>query len=62
MADYMTLLGAENVERAAHQMTNAAHTMQMAADSIRESNDRQREFLWEWLEALKAALIEAPDA
>lgn len=40
MADYVTLLGAENVQRAGHEISSAAERIAWAASSITESNDR----------------------
>jgi len=37
MSDYITLMGAESVERAAHRMSSAAEGMLRAAGSIEES-------------------------
>lgn len=40
MADYVTLLGAENVQRAGHEISRAAERITWAASSIVDSNDR----------------------
>lgn len=40
MADYMTLIGAEDVQRAGGRMASAAEDMQRAANIISESVDR----------------------
>lgn len=40
MADYVTLLGAEQVSNAGHNMQGAAETMTRAANQIWESNER----------------------
>lgn len=49
MADYMTLVGAEDVGRAASSMREAAHEMSQAAASIEHSLFQQRQFMEQWL-------------
>ncbi len=52
MSEYITLLGAENVQRAGHEMASAAAEMSRAAASFEESLYRQRIWLDEWLDRL----------
>lgn len=49
MADYMTLLGAEQVSNAAGTMSNAADKMQRAASEIGYAFERHQRFLEQWL-------------
>lgn len=65
MPDYVTLMGAEEVRRAAHEMTSAASAMQAAASSIEWSLQRHRQFLDNWLSQLEQVMTtrtEAPHA
>ena len=57
---YMTLMGAEQVQSAGRQMSSAADQMSRAAASIDETMHRQRLFMDDWLQRLEAALT-APD-
>jgi hypothetical protein len=50
MAEYMTLLGAEQVASAASTMRGAAADMQRAAASIDASLEQHRRFLDDWLQ------------
>jgi hypothetical protein len=59
MPEYVTLLGAEDVQRASHNIRNAAEQMSAAARQMWEANKVQQEFLNEWLERFKAAFKEA---
>ena len=52
MSDTIHLIGAEQVQQAAHRMSHAADEMQRAASAIAESNERQRQFLDDWLQRL----------
>ena len=61
MADYVTLLGAEDVARAASSMRESAHAMQMAADTIQFALENHQRVMWEWLEAFKAAQVQEVD-
>lgn len=56
MSQYVTLVGAEEVSRAAHTMSSAASTMSSAASSIDSSLDRHQRFMSEWLERFEEAL------
>ena len=58
MADYITLLGAEDVRRAASVISQAASTMQSAASQIEDSLLRHRMFLDDWLVRFEEALKE----
>ena len=53
MADYVTLMGAEDVRRAAHEMTSAAQIMASAASSIEYSLRQHQQFLDGWLSQLE---------
>lgn len=56
MAEYIHLIGAEDVQRAGSAMREAAKYMQQAAASIEESLFRQRQFMEEWLSRFEGAL------
>lgn len=56
MADYITLLGAEDVRSAASSMRSAADTMSSAASHIDHALERHRRFMDDWLSRLEAAL------
>ena len=49
MSDYITLLGAEDVQRAGNNISTAAETMSRAAASIEDSLFRHRQFLDDFL-------------
>lgn len=49
MADYVTLLGAEDVRAAGNAMRSAADDMRSAASSIDNALDRHQRFLDDWL-------------
>ena len=53
MSDYVTLLGAEQVQRAASQMQQAADTMQKAASSIEYSVDRMERLYAEFVSRME---------
>lgn len=59
MAEYVTLLGAEDVCRASSQMSSAASDMQRAADSIAYSLEMHQRFLDDWLMRLQATITDA---
>ncbi len=59
MAEYITLLGAEQVQRAAGEMSSAAHEMNRAAMSIDGAMDRF-ERLVERFEAAVDRLVQQP--
>lgn len=59
MADYITLLGAEDVQRAANSMRQAADDMQRAANLYQESTYQQQQFMNDWLIRFEQALKES---
>lgn len=62
MTEYMHLVGAEEVSRAASRMQEAAVSMRMAAAAFQETADRQR-ILWnEWLDRFEVILKEHREA
>lgn len=56
MADYITLMGAEEVSRAGYSMRDAASTMQSAASSISHSLEMHQRFMDDWLYRLDGTL------
>lgn len=56
MADYVTLVGAEAVERAGSNISAAAREMTRAAEDIASALRRQREFMDAWLDRFEATL------
>lgn len=61
MAEYVTLLGAEQVQSAANTMSEAAGRMQRAADSISYAFDNHHRFMDEWLQRFEAAATARTD-
>lgn len=59
MAEYVHLSGAEDVRRAASQMSSAAADIQRAAESIAYSLEMHQRFLDDWLVRFQS-VIEAP--
>lgn len=59
MDNYITLLGAEDVKNAGHNMQRAASEMSQAANYIWESLERNQQRMDEWLTRFEAALKEA---
>jgi hypothetical protein len=59
MAEYMTLLGAEDVRAAGNAMRSAADDMRNAASSIDSTLDRHQRFLDDWLQRFEVALDRA---
>ena len=49
MAEYIHLVGAEQVQTAANTMKAAAEEMSRAASSIQEAIDRNQRFMDDWL-------------
>lgn len=49
MADYVTLLGAEDVRRAGSAMSSAAGEMQRAASAFESVMERHQRFMDDWL-------------
>ena len=58
MADYVTLLSAEEVSRAASNMSSAAADMQRAASTMQSVFDQQERFMNDWLQRLDVMLQE----
>jgi len=56
MADYVTLMGAEQVQSAGNRMSSAAEQMSRAASSIDESLRQHQRFLDDWLQRFEATL------
>jgi hypothetical protein len=56
MADYVTLLGAEQVQSAAHTMREAASQMQSAASSTDYALQNHQRFMDDWLQRFEAAI------
>lgn len=62
MADYITLIGAESVQRASHQMAEAAQKMYGAADSFDFQVTRLEIVLSEFGDRLEQIFAAAPAA
>lgn len=60
MAEYVTLLGAEEVARAAGRMQSAAADMQRAADTIDHSLTMLASRMEEWISRLEAVTPPPP--
>lgn len=58
MSNYITLLGAEDVQRAGNRMASAADEMNRAAGATEDSLHRHRLFMDDWLSRLEAVLAE----
>ena len=56
MADYVTLLGSEDVRRAGYEIRSAAESMGSAASSISHSLEMHQRFLDDWLLRLQNTL------
>lgn len=56
MGEYIYLIGAEDVGRAASTMSSAAQDMQSAASSIAHSLECHQRFLDDWLSRLDGML------
>ena len=56
MADFITLLGAEDVRSAGSSIRTAAEEMRRAAGSIEDSLERHRIFLDDWLFRLESII------
>lgn len=56
MADYVTLLGAEQVERAGYKMAEAADQMMRAAGYMDEAMQRHQRFMDDWLIRFEQAI------
>jgi hypothetical protein len=53
---YIHLIGAEQVERAAHTMSSAANEMQRAVANMEGALERNQRFLDDWLQRLEAVM------
>lgn len=58
MAEYINLLGAEDVRSAGNRMASAAEDMNRAAGTIAESLERHQRFMDDWLDRLNATLTD----
>lgn len=58
MSDYVTLLGAETVQHAAHSMREAADQMKRAAAEMNDVFFRHQQFLDEWLRTFEKILTD----
>lgn len=59
MAEYVTLLGAEQVQNAASTMRHAAEDMQRAASSYYETVMQQQRFMNDWLDRFEQIVSKA---
>jgi hypothetical protein len=55
----VTLMGAEEVQRAGIAMRQAAEEMRQAANRIEDSLHRQRLFMDDWIERFIQAIVES---
>ena len=60
MAEYITLLGAEGVQKAASSIRSAAEEMQSAVGFLEDSLFRHRQFMDDWLIRLEEAITHMP--
>lgn len=58
MADYITLMGAEQVQSAASTMSSAASEMNRAAANIDGAFERHQRFMEEWLNRFEQILAD----
>lgn len=58
MNEYTTLLGADDVLKASHNMRSAANDMQRAADNLDSTLERHRRAMEDWLQKFEAILTE----
>lgn len=56
MTEYMTLLGAEQVQSAARTIESAASEMTRAASTISYALDAQQRFMDDWLQRFERAM------
>lgn len=56
MADYITLMGAEQVQSAASRISSAASEMIRAASAIEDSFQRHQRFMDDWLQRLESLM------
>lgn len=57
MAEYMHLVGAEQVQTAANTMRSAAEDMRRAASGMDDALERHRRFMDDWLQRFESALL-----
>lgn len=56
MTEYVTLIGAEDVSRAGHNMASAADTMNRAAGNLDDALRRHQRFMDDWLQRFEQVL------
>ncbi|MDO8534106.1 MAG: hypothetical protein Q7S17_05115 [Xanthobacteraceae bacterium] len=56
MAEYVTLMGAEQVQNAGQAMRSAADEMKHAASEISYAFDQHKRFMEDWLQQFTAAM------
>lgn len=61
MPDYVTLMGAEEVSRAASTMREAAHNMERAASTISEALQRHERMMEEFVVRMEALVTDATE-
>lgn len=62
MADYITLIGAETVQRAARTMSGAADNIQRAASHMESAMESHQRFMNDWLDRLQQVLEQDREA
>jgi hypothetical protein len=60
MSQYITLIGVEEVSRAASRMVDAADRMSQVAANIDGSLERHQRFMDDWLQRFENALAASP--
>lgn len=58
MGEHIHLLGAEQVEKAGHNISSAADQMQRAASSMEDTLQRHQHFMSQWLIDLERVIQE----
>jgi hypothetical protein len=61
VSDYITLMGAEEVSRAGHNMQSAASDMRLSVSNLSEVLQQQQRFMDDWLQRLEAVLAKEPN-
>ena len=61
MADYITLMGAEQVQSAARRMSEAADAMRSAASAMDDVFFRHQRFLDDWLQRFETVIGPVPE-
>lgn len=56
MVEYVTLVGAEQVQSAANRMVEAADSMRQAARNIDDIHERHHRFMEDWLQRYESLL------